>query len=158
MSVAPRPPSYRIHKARNCAVVTIHGKNHYLGPFGSPESHEKYARLLTLWHASHGQPLSSAETASSDGVVTVNAVILRYLEFANAYYVKHGKPTGELDNVRGAVKVLKELYGRTPAASFSAKSVSSNCLKYRKPLRLRLLGLKSRKTEPQRCVDSIPAT
>ena len=25
-------PSYRHHKARNCAVVTIDGKNHYLGP------------------------------------------------------------------------------------------------------------------------------
>jgi len=26
-----RPPSYRLHKARKCAVVTIHGRNHYLG-------------------------------------------------------------------------------------------------------------------------------
>jgi hypothetical protein len=25
------PPSYRLHKARNCAVVTIAGRNHYLG-------------------------------------------------------------------------------------------------------------------------------
>jgi hypothetical protein len=23
-------PAYRLHKARNCAVVTIHGKNQYL--------------------------------------------------------------------------------------------------------------------------------
>jgi len=29
-------PSYRLHKARNCAVVTIAGHNHYLDPFGSP--------------------------------------------------------------------------------------------------------------------------
>ena len=42
----PRQPSYRLHKARNCAVVTINGKNHYLGPYDSPESHEKYARLI----------------------------------------------------------------------------------------------------------------
>ena len=44
-----RPPAYRLHKARNCAVVTIDGKNHYLGPYGSPESHEKYARLIAEW-------------------------------------------------------------------------------------------------------------
>jgi len=31
-------PSYRLHKARNCAVVTIDGKNFYLGPYDSPES------------------------------------------------------------------------------------------------------------------------
>ena len=33
------PPSYRLHKARNCAVVTIDGQNHYLGAYGSPDSH-----------------------------------------------------------------------------------------------------------------------
>ena len=36
MPTSKRPPSYRLHKARNCAVVTINGKNHYLGPYGSP--------------------------------------------------------------------------------------------------------------------------
>ena len=46
MSHPNRPPKYRHHKARNCAVVTINGRNHYLGPFGSPESHEKYACLI----------------------------------------------------------------------------------------------------------------
>jgi hypothetical protein len=46
-----RPPSYRLHKARNLAVVTIDGRNHYLGPYGSPESHEKYARLIAEWRA-----------------------------------------------------------------------------------------------------------
>ncbi len=30
------PPSYRLHEARNCAVVTIAGRNHYLGAHGSP--------------------------------------------------------------------------------------------------------------------------
>ena len=39
-------PSYRFHKAWNCAVVSIDGKNHYLGPYHSPESFEKYNRLI----------------------------------------------------------------------------------------------------------------
>lgn len=34
-------PTYRFHKARNCAVVTIDGHDHYLGPFGSPSSKQK---------------------------------------------------------------------------------------------------------------------
>jgi hypothetical protein len=38
-----RQPSYRLHKARNCAVVTIDGKNQYLGPYKSIDSHEAYA-------------------------------------------------------------------------------------------------------------------
>jgi hypothetical protein len=44
-------PSWRLHRARGCAIVTINGKNHYLGKHGSPESHEEYARLISQWQA-----------------------------------------------------------------------------------------------------------
>jgi hypothetical protein len=47
-------PSYRLHKARNCAVVTINGRNHYLGPWQSPESHQKYASLVAEWTRNMG--------------------------------------------------------------------------------------------------------
>ncbi len=46
-----RTPSYRLHKARKCGVVTIDGTDHYLGPYNSPESLEKYYRLLAEWSA-----------------------------------------------------------------------------------------------------------
>jgi hypothetical protein len=41
-----KTPSYRFHKARNCAVVTIDGRDHYLGVYDSPESRERYHRLV----------------------------------------------------------------------------------------------------------------
>ena len=56
----PQPlkqPAYRLHKARDCAVVTLNGKNHYLGPWQSPESHEKYARLIAEWRANRNHLL-----------------------------------------------------------------------------------------------------
>jgi hypothetical protein len=28
-------PKYRFHKARNCAVVTLRGRDHYLGEYDS---------------------------------------------------------------------------------------------------------------------------
>jgi len=52
-----RPPAYRLHKARNAAVVTITGKNHYLGPYGSPESYERYAQLIAEWRRNGRQVL-----------------------------------------------------------------------------------------------------
>jgi len=104
-----RPPIYRLHKARKCAVVTINGENRYLGPYGSPESHEKYARLIAQWQV-NGKDLAAITVPSANGEVTVNAVILRYLDFAEGYYVKHGKPTGEVNNIRHAATKLKELY------------------------------------------------
>ncbi len=39
-------PAYRLHKPSGQARVIIDGKHVYLGGYGSPESREKYARLL----------------------------------------------------------------------------------------------------------------
>ena len=73
----PRPksqPAYRLHKARNCAVVTVGGKNHYLGPWQSPESHEKYAALIAEWRRAGGTlpaPAATALTSAAPAPLTV---------------------------------------------------------------------------------------
>ena len=61
--VAPRvltmpvpTPSYRLHKPSGQAVVTLSGKDHYLGRFGSPESRDAYDRLLAEWLANSRRP------------------------------------------------------------------------------------------------------
>src|SRR5882724_419724 len=125
MPRANRPPAYRLHKARNCAVVTIDGKNHYLGPFGSPESHEKYARLLGEWQANGRQPVATpANLVGPTSSVTaadllVIEVMLAFLEHAKKHYRHYdGKPTREVDNLRDASRPLRKLYGHTPARDF----------------------------------------
>ena len=112
------PPSYRFHKARNCAVVTIDGRNRYLGPFGSPESKEKYARLIAEAHATRRQGLPSPDS-SGQANPTVDELVLASWMFARTYYVKHGRPTDEQAGIRSAVRFLCRLYGRTPARDFS---------------------------------------
>jgi integrase len=102
--------------------VTIHGKNHYLGSYGSPESHEAYARLISQWRATL-ESTSAGLIPSDDDNLSVNALILQYLTFASSYYRKHGKPTGEIDNVRAAVAALKKLFGRTLACQFGPKEL-----------------------------------
>ena len=118
-----RPPAYRFHKARNCAVVTIDGKNFYLGPYGSPESLEKYARLLSQSHVEQEVPRSGPIQSGAQDAISVNELILRYLEFASEYYRKHGQRTGEFENIRCAVRPLKRLYGHTPAGLFKPKDL-----------------------------------
>jgi hypothetical protein len=49
-------PTYRLHKARNCAVVTIDGHDHYLGPFGTPSSKQRHAGLIRAWQQRQEQP------------------------------------------------------------------------------------------------------
>jgi integrase len=113
------PPSYRLHKARNLAVVTIDGKNYYLGRYGSPESHEKYARLIAEWRANskHLLPTTAAGPAV-DRTLSLNELILAYWRHVEGYYVKDGKPTSEQDNIKQALRFVRRLYGATPAPDF----------------------------------------
>ena len=113
-----RPPSYRLHKARNLAVVTINGTDVYLGRYGSPESHEKYARLIAEWNA-NGRKLPSTSPVpaqANENNLTVNGLILRYWTFVKGYYRKNGELTGEVDNIRLALRPLRTLFGSTCAA------------------------------------------
>ncbi len=113
------PPTYRLHKARNCAVVTINGKNHYLGPHGSPESFEKYARLLAEWKSTQGiTPLTDGCRPVGDPELTVAELVLAYWKFARTYYVKDGQPTGQLTVVKSALRFLRQLYGQSRAVDF----------------------------------------
>lgn len=109
-------PSYRLHKARNCAVVTINGKNHYLGPYDSPESHREYARLINELKAA---PAPAEPGASDDAALPMNELLAAYWLHAEAYYrTPDGKPTSELSNVRQAMRFVRELYDTVPATSF----------------------------------------
>jgi len=115
----PRLPKYRHYKPKNLAVVRIDGKDHYLGRYGSPESQETYRRLVAEWLAK-GRPDRAVpdQQSGTDSGLTVNALILAYVRFADAYYVKEGRPTVEPTNIRLVLRLVRRLYGGTPADSF----------------------------------------
>lgn len=125
----PRPPSqpsYRHHKARNLAVVTIDGKNHYLGPWQSPESHEKYAALIAEWTRNGGTlPAKTADTPTDTTPLTVSELILAYFKFAQTLYVKHGEPTSEQGCLKQALRPVRQLYGTTPATEFGPRALKN---------------------------------
>ena len=52
-------PAYRLHKASGQARVILNGKHVYLGPFGSPQSREAYARRIAEQVLSAGGHRSS---------------------------------------------------------------------------------------------------
>src|SRR5947207_3028898 len=94
-----QPPKYRHQKARNLAVVRIDGKDYYLGRYNSPESHEKYRRLIAeLYSTGTVSTVERARDGASTGNgPTVNDVILAYLRHASDFYRRaDGTPTGEL--------------------------------------------------------------
>ena len=77
---ADATPRYRNHKASGQAIVTISGRDHYLGPHGSAASRREYDRLITEWIA-NGRTEPSPKTES-----TVVELIAAYVRQAKVYY------------------------------------------------------------------------
>jgi integrase len=104
-----------LHKPSGQAVVTLSGREFYLGPHGSKVSREEYDRVTAEWLA-NGRRLNAQPEERR--ALTVAEVILAYWKHAKAYYRKDGKPTTELGHVRVCLRLVRRLYSRTPAEEF----------------------------------------
>lgn len=123
MSVSKRIPKYRHYKPKNLAVVRIEGKDHYLGRYDSPESWEKYHRLVVEWLSEKRKPVGTNDSTSArqeDPIreLTVNELILSYWRYAEKYYVRDGEVTKELACMQAALRPLRRLFGTTLASEF----------------------------------------
>ena len=102
-----RAPKYLLHRAS----VQIDGKDHYLGPYGSDESKQRYDELIARWLCAGRKP---------DSVnVTMNRLSVLYIEHAQCYYRKNGKTTSEVSSIRCAFNVLLSHFGRLPVNDFA---------------------------------------
>jgi integrase len=97
-------------------VVTIGGRDRYLGPYESPESRAEYDRLIAEWLLGGRQSTHAPRDNSAD--LTVAELCLRYLEWATAYYRKRDEPTSEIHSVKRAIRTLRQLYGHTAAHDY----------------------------------------
>ena len=88
--------SYRLHKATGQAVVSIHGKDFYLGKYGSPESKERYQKIL--------QSQSSFQRLAE-----------QYLAYAEGYY-RGGK---EWLRIKRAFELFHQAVETIPAGQIS---------------------------------------
>jgi len=76
-------PKYRLHRASAQAVVTLAGRDHYLGPWKSKASLLEYDRLVGEWLAA-GRPSASVAMAYE---ITVTEVVARFW--------RHARGTGD---------------------------------------------------------------
>ncbi|QEG23900.1 tyrosine-type recombinase/integrase [Mariniblastus fucicola] len=104
------PPKYRKHRKTGQAVVTLSGKDFYLGLHGSKASKQQYDMLVAQWLA-NGRLLPKSE---SKRAITVSDLMAAYWKFAKGFYVKNGKPTGEIPPLKSAVRTFRKAYGTKP--------------------------------------------
>ncbi len=113
-------PRYRKHKASGQAVVSICGKEIYLGRHRSKESKQEYARLIAEFVARDRQPAPAAKEE-----ITVVELISYYWSHCKRFYQHNGKATTEQRGIRDSLKMAKELYGHTPAIAFGPLSLEA---------------------------------
>jgi integrase len=116
---AQKAPKYRHYKPKDLAVVRISGKDHYLGKFNSPESYEKYHRLLAeRYSRGPSTPSQNQQTRPASESLTITQLCVGYYRHAERYYVKNGQVTNQVRMIRLSLEVLQKLYGSTLAKEF----------------------------------------
>ena len=108
-----KTPAYRLYKRTGQAVVTLNGRDYYLGKHGTGASRQAYDRLIGEW-LTGGRSL-----LTEDDPLTIIELVARFWRHAERYYRKaDGTPTTEPENFRLALRPLKALYGHTAAREF----------------------------------------
>jgi len=119
-------PSYRHHKASGQALVSLDGRDYYLGPWNSRESKAEYDRLINRWLA-NGRRLNpepeNGPAPPAEDELSVSELMVAYLRHVDAYYLKNGKPTSEPNTVRQALRFVRRLYRSLPAIKFTPKKL-----------------------------------
>ena len=112
MSYTCHIPSYRRHRSTGQAVVTVNGRDFYLGPYGTAASKREYDRLVAEWQLS-GRTLPVAGLSIAELMV------------AHSEYIKqtYRRPDGSVNASEWsawtcALKPLKRLYADVPASEF----------------------------------------
>ena len=121
MSQSKKVPSYRLHKASGQAIVTLGGRMIYLGVYGSPESHAKYARTVAEWQ------VAAAVSTEPTNDLTVTECLARYLAYAEGIRCRDadGNLTQHYQRIRLAMRLLREMYGDTPANRFRSLALQA---------------------------------
>ena len=133
-------PNYCRQKQRNLAYVKLDGKQRFLGTYDSPESREKYDRLIAHWIAS-GRTLPddwekqievptpttvaaaevnlSGSTDLAPESTTIGEIMLAYLPFAKTFY----QGNRSYEQIAQVCRFLRKHYERLPAASFGPEQI-----------------------------------
>jgi hypothetical protein len=114
-------PTLRRHKPSRQGIVTLNGRDHYLGQWPDgvrkppPAVQDSYDALIVQWLAGGRQLPDEAR------VTTVSDLILQFWERHAQQHYRHpdGSPTSEIDNFKLSLRPLRKLFGTQAAADFS---------------------------------------
>lgn len=110
-----RWPRMTMHSSGQ-ARVRLNGKAHYLGPWKSPEAHERYAALLKQWEANGREPIGPRPITAVEAMLTVRDLSAQYLSWIDGTrrYHKGDKPTSQRRVAGRALSLFEGFAGAVP--------------------------------------------
>src|SRR5688572_20258571 len=108
-SSAPGIPRLRHHRPSGRAVVTLNGRDVYVGAWGARAAQLEYDRLIGEWLA-NGRRFDGND-------LRIVELVEHYLEFARQYF-KTERSTGEFDPLRRAIGDLVDMFEAERVADF----------------------------------------
>jgi hypothetical protein len=117
-------PKYRKHKQSGQGIVTLSDgvggrRDVLLGPYGTKASKSEYDWVVAEWLA-NGRTWRSRNGAEERGSgLSVSELIIHFVEHAERHYRRpDGSSTSEVSEYKRSLRVLRQMYGTTSAASF----------------------------------------
>ncbi len=121
----PKTPGYRKRHDRNQAIVTLtdavtkRRRDYWLGEPGSPESRERYHRVIAEWEA-NGRRLPDLEfdapAGSDDDAITISVLCARFKRVR-----RPALDETEFSHFKALIRLLRRSYGSTPATQFGPR-------------------------------------
>lgn len=117
-------PSYRQRNDSDQAIVTLmdamtkQRRDYWLGIHGTPESRERYHRLIAQWEAQGRTLPSNHDTVASTAKITIEQMIGEYWTWAQRTYAPR-----EVHCIKIALRILRKMFASTPAAGFGPKKL-----------------------------------
>lgn len=115
-----RVPSYRLHKPTGQALVCLSGRRIYLGKHNTPESKERYRKLVAEWLAAGSVVPPPTVGKPASNALSVAELALAYTRFAEGYYQLR-----EAERVSVAMRRLADHWGEMDAAELSPVEVEA---------------------------------
>ena len=126
--VRPVVPPYRHHKHRGLAFTIVNGRTVYLGPYGSPASREKHARVVREAAATAAAAPVTVGPKVDPAALTVAGVLAAFWAYGKTAYpydpsYDGKRPSGELGNYHDAMRPVLKLFASTPTVEFGPKAL-----------------------------------
>ena len=117
--ISPLIPSYRLHKPSGQAIVSLNGKIFYLGKYKSQASREEYNRIIADYLANN----RNLPPTRTNQAISIQELVVLYLEYAEGYYVKNGKQTKSFYQCKQALGPLIQHYAQHSVSEFGPLSL-----------------------------------